>query len=145
MPRIALQAVLVVSLVLLAGCATTSPAGTPSATTASSGTTTTTATSETTTTTATPTPTSGTSGYAHGTQFVSISQNDPGNCSSEAVNCRTFENLTADQQQTFQRVRSRGQLTFRPNETNPFDYYDESRPEFVNHDGTWYFVRVAVR
>ncbi|UVE50543.1 hypothetical protein KU306_01145 [Haloferax larsenii] len=142
MPRIALQAVLVVCVVVLAGCATTSPAGTPSATTTTPGTPTT---AGTTTATATPTPTSATSGYAHGTQFVSISQNDPGNCSSEAVNCRTFENLTADQQQTFQRVRNQGQLTFRPNETNPFDYYDEGRPEFVNHDGTWYFVRVAVR
>ncbi|ELZ82580.1 hypothetical protein C453_15883 [Haloferax elongans ATCC BAA-1513] len=159
MPRIALQAVLVVSLVLLAGCATTTPTAPPAATsaaehstaappestsaatTSTSGTTTTTATS----TTATPTSTSATSGYGHGTQFVSISQNDPGNCSSEAVTCRTFENLTADQRQTFQRVRDHGQLTFRPNETNPFDYYDESRPEFVNHEGTWYFVRVAVR
>ncbi|WP_396611840.1 hypothetical protein ACH9L7_00710 [Haloferax sp. S1W] len=143
MSRIALQAVIVAGLILLAGCVSAGPptAAPPASSTAQP--TTTPATS--TPTTATTTTATSTTGYSHGTQFVSVSKSGPGNCSSETTNCATFENLTADQQQVFRNLLNASQIVVGPDETNPFDYQNESRPEFVNYEGTWYFVRVAIK
>ena len=76
---------------------------------------------------------------AYGTQLVSVVEYDGRNASGTA-----FGNLTEAQRRVFLRVVEGGQVRFGPDETTPFDYHDDDRPEFVKYEGNWYFVRVAI-
>ncbi|WP_410766731.1 hypothetical protein [Haloferax sp. DFSO60] len=139
MPRRALQTILVVSFLLLAGCTSSAPAATTTTSPepAAAQTATTTATTTTQTTTQYPDP--------YGMQYVSVDEISPSNCSNDETTCATFENLTSDQQAVFRRAHNQSTVEFHPDETNPFDWNNASRPDFVNYEGEWYFVRVAIR
>lgn len=80
-----------------------------------------------------------------GTEFVSVSplQNQSQYTEwpdSQAVH---FENLSESQQAVFLDALD-GQVVFGPDEENPFAFSDRDRPEVVKYEGTWYLVRVAI-
>ena len=83
---------------------------------------------------------------AHGTQFVSVERYEHRTIGTTwpPDERSTFENLTDAQQDVFLRAIEDGQQRFRPDETNPFDWNDGSRPRVVNYEGEWYHVRVAI-
>ncbi|KAB1197381.1 MULTISPECIES: hypothetical protein [Haloferax] len=137
------QTLLVLGVALLAGCtglggsetAVTpdDPMTTAEPTTATAGTT-----AETTATTANDSP-----GY--GTEFVSVSKLGNQSRYTEWPDNRSvhFENMTESRQTVFLDALDE-QVEFGPEEENPFGFNDESRPEVVRYEGTWYFVRVAI-
>ena len=81
----------------------------------------------------------------YGTEFVSVSQLENQSRYTEWPDNRSvhFENMTASRQAVFEDALD-GQVEFGPDEDNPFGFNDESRPQVVKYEGTWYFVRVAI-
>lgn len=82
---------------------------------------------------------------AKGTQFVSLVRLENQSRHAAWPDNRTvaFGNLS-ERRQAVVREALDGQVAFGPDETNPFSYYDETRPRAVRYDGTWYYVRVAI-
>lgn len=84
--------------------------------------------------------------YPYGTEFLSVDRlgnQSRGNTSKEGF--VAFGNLTDREQAVFEQALE-ADITFRPDDgkINPFGFNDRERPEYVRYEGTWYYVQVAI-
>lgn len=139
-------AVLSALLITLAGC---SGIGAPNATTpqqTTSSTTTTTEASTTTTQTSQRPDTTTRDTPEKGTQYVDVKQLDNQSRIQEVSDAKKtgFENLSNPRRTVFLDALRNGTVTFNRSESNPFSFYNQSRPEYVRYNDTWYFVRTSI-
>lgn len=137
------KTIFVIGVVLLAGC--TGVGGSETPVTPNDPMTTAEPTTETAETTVETAATATDDSPGYGTEFVSVSPLENQSRHTEWPDNRSvhFENMTASRQAVFEDALD-GQVEFGPEEENPFGFHDESRPEVVRYEGTWYFVRVAI-
>ncbi|KAB1192559.1 hypothetical protein GJR96_03530 [Haloferax sp. MBLA0076] len=83
--------------------------------------------------------------HRYGTEFVSVSPLENQSRDTEWPDNQSvhFENLSQSQQAVFLDALDK-QVEVGPDEENPFVFNDETRPQVVRYEGTWYFVRVAI-
>ncbi|MFC7201944.1 hypothetical protein ACFQJC_00300 [Haloferax namakaokahaiae] len=138
--RTALVSLLVTAMVLLSGCSG-APSEAPAMTSAQLTTTTATTASETTAlATSPPTPTT-TGEPQHGDNLLYTTEvNASSAMAADASKRADFTELTAAQQALFNQTYNCSCYVVQ----EEFRFNDDDRIEYVNYEGRWYFLRVAI-
>ena len=81
-----------------------------------------------------------------GTQFVDAKQLENQSRIQEVSDAKksAFENLSNPRQTVFLDALRNGTVTINRSESNPFSFNNQSRPEFIHYNNTWYFVRTSI-